>query len=207
MFKDNLVLTDEQMLDNITRFSELCERVGQHRVAGVKRMLDDMGDRIATAPASSRREYHAAYPGGLVDHTLRVLVYALQLKKNVDIFSEIPTESVVFSALFHDIGKVGLPGKDGADYYVVEGDDWQRKRGKYYEVNRDVQKMQNVDNSMLILLHYGINVTQDEYLAIRLNDGQYAEGNRQYAMHEPPLAILIHMADRLACEAEKAIVR
>lgn len=204
MFNDNKYLTEEQMLTNFNSFTLLCSKVGDHRSGAVERMLDEMGLRLSTAPASSRRDYHAAYPGGLVDHSLRVLRYALQLRKSVDLFEDIVDESIIFASLFHDIGKVGGPGPDGADYYIVEGNDWHRKNGKYYNVNQDPQKMQNVDNSLLILLHYGIGVTQDEYLAIRLNDGAYADENKQYLMHEPRLAMLIHMADRLACETEKS---
>jgi hypothetical protein len=42
-------------------------------------------------------------------------------------------------------------------------------------------------------------------LAIRLNDGQYDETNKRYSMKEPPLALLIHMADRIVCETEKEV--
>lgn len=200
---DNNVLTAEQMQENYEKFANLCERLGD-RAAPIGVMLDELAERLATAPASSRRDFHAAYPGGLIDHSLRVMRYATTLRKHIDVYSDIPMESVVIASLFHDLGKVGAPGPDGADYYVVQDSDWHREKlGEYYKVNRDAQFMTNVDLSMLILMHYGVRLTQDEMLAIRLNDGPVDDANRKYVMREPPLALLIHQADRLACEAEK----
>lgn len=206
VFNDNKVLSDEQIMANFQKFESLTQRLGD-RAPAIKRMLEEMGTRLATAPASSRRDYHAAYPGGLVDHSLRVAQYALTLRKTFDMFEGLSPESVIFASLFHDFGKVGEPGEDGADYYVVEMSEWHREKlGKYYRMNEDSQYMDNVDLTLYTLLYYGIRPTRDEYLAIRLNDGPYSEANKKYAMREPKLSILIHMADRLASEEEKTSV-
>lgn len=197
------VLTQDQIVENFNKFEGLCNRLGT-RSGPINNMLEDMGTRIATAPASSRKQFHACYPGGLVDHTLRVVKNALTLRSTFDVFSQLSTESVLFAAIFHDFGKVGQPGPEGADYYVPEESDWHRdKLGRLYNLNEDIQFMSNVDHTMRILLHYGIKPTEEEYLAIRLNDGPYEKANEKYAMREPTLAVLIHMADRLACEMEK----
>jgi len=200
---DNEYLTQEQIAANFNQLEGLCERLGD-RVPAIKFMLEEMGIRIATAPASSRKAFHAAYPGGLVDHTLRVCKNALTLKKSFDLFDKLSNESVIFSAIFHDFGKVGQPGPSGGDYYLVQDSDWHRQKlGQYYKSNEGIQFMSNVDHTIRILIHYGIKASEEEYLAIRLNDGPYDEGNKKYGMREPTLAILIHMADRLACEMEK----
>lgn len=206
-FTDNKVLTEEEILENFKKFEELCQRLGS-RTRAINLMLEDMGTRIATAPASSRKMFHAAYPGGLVDHSLRVARYALTLRNSIDMYESISVESVIFAALFHDFGKVGEPGADGRDYYVVQASEWHReKQGQYYIHNDQIPYMDNVDHTFYCLLHYGIKPSQEEYLAIRLNDGPYAKANRQYAMKEPKLALLIHAADRMACEAEKDTMR
>lgn len=203
MYDDNRVLTDEQMVANFAKFEQLCGKLGD-RTPAVARMLEEMGTRIAAAPASTRRDYHAAYPGGLVDHSLRVAQYALLLRKSVPLFEGLAPESVIFGSLFHDLGKVGEPGPDGEDYYVVESSEWHREKlGKYYKLNEDAQFMENVDHTMHVLMHYGVKPTQDEFLAIRLNDGPGVDMNRNYQMREPLLAVLVHMADRLATEEEK----
>lgn len=199
-------LSQEAILVNFQKFEKLCERLGD-RAPAISKMLSDMGTRLAVAPASTRKDFHAAYPGGLVDHSLRVAQYALTLKKAIKLFEDISQESVIFSALFHDFGKVGEPGAEGADYYIPEPSEWHREKlGQMFKINDAIQWMQNVDHTAMIFMHYGIVPTQDEYLAIKLNDGQYAEENRKYALKEPLLAILIHMADRLSTEEEKAFV-
>lgn len=202
-FQDNKVLTEEQIAENWEKFQGLCGKLGT-RADSISTMLEEMGIRIATAPASSRREYHAAYPGGLVDHSLRVARYGLMVQKTFDIFSGISKESVIFACLFHDLGKVGEPGPDGKDYYVVETSEWHREKlGKYYKPNEDAQYMKNVDHTMHIFMYYGIKPSQDEFLAIRLNDGPADDMNRGYTMREPSLALLVQIADRMACEEEK----
>lgn len=204
---DNNVLSAEKIAENFVRFEKLCSKLGT-RASQISVMLNEIGERLALAPASSRKDFHAAYPGGLIDHTLRVAQYALTLKRHIKIFDNLSDESVIFAALFHDLGKVGQPGSDGADFYVVEENSWQREKlGKYYKINENVQKMSNIDCTLMLLLHYGISPTIDEMLAIRLSDGQYVESNREYSMHEPKLALLIHTADRYATEEEKETMR
>jgi len=40
-------------------------------------------------------------------------------------------------------------------------------------------------------------------LAIKLNDGQYAEENAPYKMKEPMLADVVHLADYISTKQEK----
>ena len=73
-------------------------------------MLKDLEDTYVMAPASGKSWYHNAFAGGYVDHVNRVVQYAVKQSKlyeemggTVD-YSE---EELVFSALFHDLGKIG----------------------------------------------------------------------------------------------------
>jgi len=52
---------------------------------------------------------------------------------------------------------------------------------------------------------FDVKLTQDEWLAIKLNDGHEADENRPYRMKESVLALVIHAADRMACQQEKEI--
>lgn len=196
-------ITDDELLANYKKFEQLCSKLGS-RTPNVMKMLDDIGERLAVAPASTRQTFHCAFPGGLVDHTLRVCKNALTIRNTFDVFSDIDNENVIFASLFHDIGKVGEPGSDGADHYVPQESSWHREKlGQFFQLNEDIQYMSNVDRTVMMLLHYGIVPTQDEYLAIKLNDGPYDQANHEYNMREPKLATIIHMADRMACMMEK----
>ena len=68
-------------------------------------------ERIIMMPAAHKKEYHNAFPGGYVDHVLRVIDCSLKLhnvweEMGADI-STYTKEELVFSALNHDLGKMG----------------------------------------------------------------------------------------------------
>jgi hypothetical protein len=54
--------------------------------------------------------------------------------------------------------------------------------------------------------HFGLKLTQEEFLAIMLNDGQYAAENAPYKLKEPRLADAVHMADLISTKQEKDAV-
>lgn len=177
-------------------FEKWSEQLGD-RSAPVKEMLNYYGERACMAPASSRVEYHNAFPGGLIDHTLRVLTSTIDIASALHV--KISKESLIISTLFHDWGKVGTLEND---YYINQDSDWHRKRGQFYVKNTKI-KMSNAQLGLFILSQFNVKLSEEEYLAILLNDGQYAEGNKEYAMKEPKLALLVHMADRWSTQCEK----
>ena len=132
--------------------------------------------------------------------SLRVLSFVSKLVGVYDLGNKISRESMILSSLFHDWGKVG--GLDG-DYYLEQQSDWHRERGMLYTHNRDIQYMTTAQRGLYLMQHFGIHLTSDEYLAILLNDGMYPDDNKIYAMKEPTLAVLVHHADRMACQFEK----
>lgn len=58
-----------------------------------------------TAPASSR--FHLCKESGLLEHSLNVCETMLKFKNAVA--SDISDDSCIVTALFHDLGKVGMP--------------------------------------------------------------------------------------------------
>jgi hypothetical protein len=186
---------------NFNRFRALCEKLGD-RAPAVLAGVDSMAERIAMAPASGRLEYHNAFPGGLVEHSLRVLHYAMVLSKALNI--RVTKESLIISALFHDFGKVGDLDHE---YYLEEESQWHRERGKTYNRNPEIRIKPTGQGALFLLQAWGVPLSQDEYMAILLNDGQYTEENRSYRMCEPDLAMVIHQADIWACREEKDMSR
>lgn len=167
------------------------------RIDPIKSMLEHYGERACMAPASTRVEYHNAFPGGFIDHSLRVLRYTIDVATAFKV--KVPKEELIISALFHDWGKVGTLEND---FYVKQESVWHQKQGQIYIKNPKIS-MSNAQLGLYTLGNFGIKLNQEEYMAILLNDGQYAESNREYAMKEPKLALLIHMADRWATQCEK----
>jgi hypothetical protein len=198
---DKTVTNEDQLkkiATNFDLFRKLCQTKLGDRSGVVLSMLDKIGTRLAMTPASSRTQYHAAWAGGLVEHSLNVCKLALKLNEVYG--GKCSQESLVISSLFHDLGKVGDLEQD---LYLDQDSDWHRERGEVYKLNYDIQKMPTSHRSVYLLQAFGIRLSEDEWIAIMLNDGQYFEGNSYYSMHEPTLALIVHHADRMACDSEK----
>lgn len=193
-------LTPEDIASNFDKYRSFMEKLGDRSEAALA-LVDHLGERLALCPASSRRDYHSAYPGGLVEHSLSVLSNALKVCKTFG--WSLPKESLIVGCLLHDLGKVG---DDEQDYYLPQTDDWRvNKLGEVYTHNRKLQYMTVPDRGVWLCQQFGLKLTKEEFLSIKLNDGQYDETNAPYKMKEPNLAIVVHLADLIATREEKAV--
>jgi hypothetical protein len=105
---------------------------------------------------------------------------------------EIPVESCVIVALYHDVGKVGMPGQP---YYLPNPSEWHVKnRGIRYTVNPDLIHMDIATRSLFLTASH-LSLTDVEAQAIRYHDGQYIDENHSVAHHEMPLTRLVQYAD------------
>jgi len=185
-------LTPEEINENFARFRSVCEKLGD-RVPAVLAMLDELEERLALAPASAKTSYHCAYPGGLCAHSLRVLNGVLTVNKAFE--WGLKKESMIIVSLFHDLGKLGLPG-EGNEYYVSQKDDWRRnKLGEMYGYNDNIPYMTTGDRTMYMLQHYGVKLTPEEWIAIRISDGYLVDENKPYGLKSSKLAMAVQMAD------------
>jgi hypothetical protein len=168
------------------------------RAKEVSRVLEELGTTYITAPASGKTSYHNCFDGGLAEHNLNVLANLLVLNETFEMgFSD---ETILVTALFHDIGKVLNTDKE--PYYQVTTDKWKRDRGEKYQGVPGSTYLPTHQRSVWLLQSLNFHLTADEYQAILLNDGQYVQENRVYAMKEGNLARLVHMADMLALMKE-----
>ena len=164
-----------------------------------KNLMDELGERFFTAPASGRLAYHNCMPGGLVEHSLRV--YSIFKNLSSQYGEDFENDDIIIASLFHDFGKVGDLVKD---YYVPKNSDWHVKNmGLVYEINPELNYMPHAQRSLELLSYYGFNLVSDVYRGILIHDGQYVDENKPYKMKEGRFALLLSMADRLACEIEK----
>ena len=154
--------------------------------------------RLTLCPASSKQQLHSAFPGGLIDHSLRVLKNALRMIKVApDVFSDIPEESVIFASLAHDLGKLGDLDNER---YLMQDNDYYRKRGNVYELNTSLAPV--YETSLFILQNFGIKMSYQEWQTISSIDNQ-SHVDSKYDLKEIPLVLLVNQADRLSCYQEK----
>lgn len=191
--KKNLDFMSETLDDLISTFPSERRRLVEEMMRG------PIGEQFMTAPASTRRAYHNAFPCGLLAHSLNVVRNALKISDALAP-NRWPKHKVIFCALFHDLGKAGSPGKP---YYLPTKEDWKIRKEQYWDVSND-EYMPNAEKSLFILQQYGITLDHEETVAIRWNDGPGADGNSAYNFHEPDLALIIHWADFWSANQEKA---
>jgi len=210
-------LTDKQITDN---WAELQDRIsteftGDRRVK-LLAMYEFFEERMVIAPASGLEHYHNCFEGGYVDHVLRVILCAKELHKTWNLMgaidSDFTEEELMFSALNHDLGKIG---DREFPYYIPNPSEWHRKnQGKIYDYHPNLRHMSVPDRSLFLLQDFGIPFTVNEAIAIRCHDGLYDQANEAYFKTYNPqkelqnhLPILLHHADHMASRIEHDIAK
>ena len=180
------------------------------RLINLNKMYDYFEDRMCMAPASGKEHYHYAHVGGYVEHVLHIIDYALQIKgtweKNGATIN-FTDEELIFAAMHHDLGKVGDLEHD---YYIPNDSDWHRKnQGMLFKHNPKIEYMTVTDRALWLLQHFGVSMTQNEFIGLRLTDGMYEEANKSYYVAYQPerqlrsnIAYILHQADMLATHVE-----
>lgn len=196
--------TEEKTEENYKKFMEYIE--ADSRAENLKKLYQVFHDELISAPASARTYFHNCFPGGYLDHILRVTDIALKmagLYKSMEGHVDFTKEELVFAALHHDLGKLG---DENGPYYVDQDSDWHRKRGELYKYNDNLQYFKAPERGLVILQRHGIQVTDIEWLSIKLSDGLYCEGNDSYLKNngmKTNLPYIIHWADNMATRIEK----
>jgi len=204
-------LTAEQIQDNWNEFlSFITEYISEPRASELTAFYNKYAERIMMMPASHKKEYHNAFPGGYVEHVNRVIKVALKIN---DVWEEFGVdknytiEELVFSAMNHDLGKMG---DEQNESYIPQTDQWRRdKLGEDYTFNTKLEFMSVPDRGLYLLTSHGITYSKNEWLAIKLHDGLYDEANKPYLMSWAPetkvrtsLVHIVHQADFLAAKVE-----
>ena len=131
------------------------------------------------SPASTR--FHLSCCKGLLMHSVGVAYQLLTIKD--ELLPSVDDESAVICGLFHDVGKLGDPGKP---LYL--------KGMENYYYNPQVVSM-GLGVRGLYLVSQHIALSPDEAQAICCHDGQYIPENEVVAHREAPLTLLLHYAD------------
>lgn len=204
-------LTEVQLQENWDKLLKVIEDTfGDERKERLLEMYEVLEDKMIVAPASSKEEYHNCYIGGYVDHVLHVIDCAKKMSKTYTdcggnvIWTE---EELVFSAMHHDLGKVGdLEG----EYYIPQDNDWRRKTlGEVFTHNTEIQNMKVPDRALWLLQYFGIKCSINETLGIKLADGLYDDTNSYYMKVfdakrslKSHLPFIIHFSDHMATLTE-----
>ena len=204
-------LTEQQLIDNYQKLIDIVEETFEgERKENLLKMYKFFENRIIVAPASGKPNYHYCFAGGYVEHVLHIVDTAKKLMKvyeSIGAVIDFTEEELIFCALHHDLGKVGDLEHE---YYLVQEDDWRRKKlNEWFTQNPEMQYMSVTDRAIWLLQHFDVKISQLEFLSIKVSDGMYDESNVQYLKTFKPensfhssLPYLIHWADHMATRAE-----
>jgi hypothetical protein len=195
----------ELFLDNIENY------ITGNRKEKLLAFYKKFEERIILMPAAHKKEYHNAFPGGYIEHVNRVVrcalkQYELWKEEGTDI-TTFTIEELVFSAINHDLGKMG--SMDQASY-IPQTDKWRREKlGEDYMFNKEVPFSSVPDRGLWLLQHHDIKYSFNEMVAIQTHDGLYDPANDKYLKGWMPeqkprtaLPFILHQADMMAARIE-----
>jgi hypothetical protein len=208
------MLSPEKMKENWDTYINIIKNnISKDRLDPLLNFHNEHEERMLMMPASAKDWHHSAFPGGYIDHVIRVHKCAMTLYDAWESMgadtSTYTKEELTFAALFHDLGKVGLPGEN-QHYYEPNDSQWHiDKLGQVYKFNTEIPAMKVPERSLFILQSIGIKTSVNEFLGIKLHDGIYDEANKFYFMSgqketrlRTHLPILLHHADHMASQIE-----
>ena len=206
------MLTAEQIQTNWEEFCNNIELwITGDRKKELLKFYKKYEDRIMMMPASHKKEYHNAFPGGYVDHVNRVVKCALNINDVwVDMGVDNTTytlEELVFSAINHDLGKMG---DEEHESYIPQTDKWRKEKlGEDYMFNKALPFSSVPDRGLFLLQSHGVQYNFNEMVAIQTHDGLYDEANKKYLFSYMPeqkprtsLPLILHQADLMAARIE-----
>lgn len=206
------MLSAEHIQQSLESFYKLINAyVSEPRRTQLLNLYKEFEEILVTAPASSKASFHNSFPGGYLDHVVRVTkcaIHQAKLWKEMGADTETFTdEELVFSALNHDLGKLGLNGKPR---YIPNDSEWHIKnQGANYKPNVELPFLPVQENSLFILQQAGIQLTLNEYIAIKIHDGLYDEANKAFLISgqnesklRSCLPLILHQADLMASRIE-----
>lgn len=144
-----------------------------------------------TAPASTR--FHAAHPGGLLEHSLNV--YQVLIAKHYDPQSD-DLESFTLVSLLHDLCKAGFYTQSFRNVKNAAGE-WEKV--PYYTV--DDQFPYGHGEKSVYLIERFLRLKTEEAVAVRWHMGGFDDAVRggsfalANAYEKYPLAVKLHLSD------------
>lgn len=186
------------------KFASILMATKRRGVETVLAGLEELG--FYNAPASTR--FHGSEPGGLLKHVLTVYDEALairevQLRLKPEIEAQLPPDSVAIAALLHDVCKAEVY-KEVEKFRKDANGQWEKY--KAYGVDYSSFPLGHGEKSVIRLLRWGLEMTDDEIMAIRWHMSAFdlafqspeIKGCHGAASDKCPLLAVLKAADGLA---------
>ena len=207
-----MTLSAQEIQNNWLKFTTTIEEyISSPRKEKLLEFYKTYEERLMLMPASHKKEYHNAFPGGYIEHVNRVIECALltselweRMGADMSTFTK---EELVFSAINHDLGKMGDATHES---YIPQTDKWRKEKlGEDYMHNKEIAFASVPDRGLFMLQQHDIKYTFNEMVAIQTHDGLYDNANEKYLKSYMPetkprtcLPFILHQADMMAARIE-----
>lgn len=184
-------------------FVSLLRSTGRTGIDGVVAYLEKVG--FFKAPASVSR--HLSREGGLLEHSLNVHRMAAMLREQMiamrpEVKQQLPNESIVIASLLHDVCKANVY-KKAKKWRKDEQNRWEQYNT--YDTDYSRFPVGHGEKSVIMLLRLGLELTNDEVIAIRWHMGAWNLSFQSYEdkcniseASDHPLTAVLQAADALA---------
>ena len=146
-------MEDKEIFKMWERYSELLKSTKRQNIENVINWL--FNSTFTADPAST--QYHNCFKGGLLKHSLDVYGHMHDFQNLIDLF-EIPEESIIITALLHDICKVGCYQ---IDYRNVKDEEGNWKKVPFYKWE-EAEPIGHGAKSVMLINELGVQLTKTE---------------------------------------------
>ena len=192
---------------DLETFKALLQSVEKFTEEDVNYLMEDLEHwGFFRMPASCKK--HNCYEGGLLKHSLNVCQMAQMLREQAlsirpDLAPLLPMDSVIIASLLHDVCKSGIYQKVTRRLKNEIGL-WESSSA--YNIDYSYLPVGQGEKSVIMLLRSGLDLSDDEIMAIRWHMGgwdlpyqsQEMIASQKKACEITPLVTLIHTADAMA---------
>ena len=185
-------MEDKEIFDNWEYFKSLLRKTGRQNIEQLITYLDNTDFKFA--PAST--QYHNSFRGGLLKHSLDVYYHMYDFKPFINYF-QIPEDTIILTALLHDICKVNCYK---VSYRNVKNEEGHWVQSPYY-VWDELEPLGHGEKSVIMCLENGVMLNKIEQAMIRNHMGfsQDEDKRRISALFTNcPQSLLVHWSDELA---------
>ena len=196
------MITEEKLNANFMAYIKRLEKYNCYSES----MINDIGDKIKRCSFSMMEDSGSAYEGSMIDVVLNTLcktAYHINelafgaSDKNNNIshpYLKVNFDMLMRVLLLQHIGKCQL--------FIDEDEPWKRKKGFNYKFSDNLKaNLKLGERSLFLCQKYGIELSEEEYEAIRIID---KTDDSKGDMYSSPLSIIVKFVNTLtAIELKK----
>jgi len=189
-------MNENEIVQQFERYSNLLRKLFDPD--RVDAFVDHYGERLALCPMGLTLD-EGGYPGALVRFHLNMANAAKMLIQKAEL--DIQARSLVRCAAVCDLGRLG-DLSEGTDLYIEQTSDWHREKlGQHYKYNDGCTKSSVSHRTLHILQHFGLQLTQEEWITVLTSSGLHLPENAFYGNKKNDLMDAFQLSKHLVLKS------